>query len=163
IELAWCYWRVGAYDEARVLLRETREEPNTLKDELLLVALLRSAEVERADGRLSDALAILAQAGALIETCGNDALTGIFHGTRARALLAEGRIVEAEKTAHAAVRALEGVDELALLTEALTTHGTTLARLGQMTGARAALERALQTGDRAGAGESVGRAALAMS
>src|SRR5437868_2371972 len=88
IELAWCYWRVGAYDEARVLLRETCDEPSALEGELRVVALLRSAEVERADGRLSDALAILMQAGTLIETCGNDALTGIFHGTLAITLIA---------------------------------------------------------------------------
>src|SRR5205085_2612139 len=249
IELAWCYWRAGAYDEARVLLRETLDGPGALAGELRALALLRSAEVERADGRLTDALTVLAQAGALVEACGNDALMGIFHGTlastlialslaeqrqdyadralielaaasfhleqaghtrfcaraennlgflltrlarfseahehlararrlfvslremgsvaqvddtRARALLAEGRVSEAEKTARAAVRALEGGDELALLTEALTTHGTALARLGRIADARAALERALEVGDRAGACEGVGRAALVM-
>ncbi|HYX42552.1 MAG TPA: sigma-54 factor interaction domain-containing protein, partial [Pyrinomonadaceae bacterium] len=249
IELAWCYWRAGAFDEARVLLRATLDSADALDDELRTVALLRSAEVERADGRLSDARVVLAQAEPFIKACSKHALTGIFHGTlastlialgtaerrqdyidqalieltaasyhleqsghtrfcaraennlgflfvrlarfteahehlararrlfanlketgsvaqvddsRARAFVAEGRYVEAEKTARSAVRALEAGDELALLTEALTTHGTTLARLERTTEARAALERALETGDRAGASEGVGRAALVM-
>src|SRR5205085_1246215 len=75
-------------DEARVLLRETLDGPGALAGELRALALLRSAEVERADGRLTDALTVLAQAGALVEACGNDALMGIFHGTLASTLIA---------------------------------------------------------------------------
>ena len=50
IELAWCYWRAGAFDEARVLLRATLDSADALDDELRTVALLRSAEVPRGPG-----------------------------------------------------------------------------------------------------------------
>jgi tetratricopeptide (TPR) repeat protein len=49
--------------------------------------------------------------------------------TRARAFLGEGRNAEAEKAAHASVRALEKSDMQALLAESLTTHGRALSRL----------------------------------
>ncbi len=82
--------------------------------------------------------------------------------TRARALLAEGHVAEAEKIVRGAVRALEAGDELALLTEALTTHGTALARLSRAAEARVALERAVATGERAGDLEGAGRAVLSV-
>jgi transcriptional regulator with GAF, ATPase, and Fis domain len=80
--------------------------------------------------------------------------------TRARALLAAGRVEEAEKVVRHAVRTLAAGDELGLLTEALTTHGTALARLDRMAEARIALERARATGEHAGDLEGAGRAAL---
>ena len=49
--------------------------------------------------------------------------------TRAKALLTEGRPAEAEKVLRSAVRTLEQGGEQSLLTEALTTYGTALARL----------------------------------
>src|ERR1051326_7726937 len=49
--------------------------------------------------------------------------------TSARVLLAEGRNIEAERLARMAVDALQQSDRQHLLAEALTTHGTTLARL----------------------------------
>ena len=63
--------------------------------------------------------------------------------TRARVFLKEKRITEAEKIARASVRALENSDRQALLAEALTTHGTALARLGRYGEALAAFRRAL--------------------
>src|SRR3989449_1842247 len=48
--------------------------------------------------------------------------------TRARTLLAEGRVAEAERVARNAVRTLEKGDEQAVLAEALTTHGVASAR-----------------------------------
>src|SRR5205085_3171159 len=48
---------------------------------------------------------------------------------RARVLLAEGRIAEAEKIARCAVRTLESGGEQSLYAEALTTQGIALARL----------------------------------
>ncbi|MDQ2856809.1 MAG: response regulator, partial [Acidobacteriota bacterium] len=82
--------------------------------------------------------------------------------SRARVMLAERRIVEAEKTARAAVRTLEQGDELSLLAEALTTHGTALARLKHPEQARTTLERALEVAERAGDLESAGNAALVL-
>src|SRR6185295_6254541 len=50
--------------------------------------------------------------------------------TRARVFLKEKRDAEAEKVARSSVRVLENSDRQSLLAEALTTHGTALARLG---------------------------------
>jgi len=50
--------------------------------------------------------------------------------TRARTLLAEGHVTEAERIVLSAVRTLERGGEQAVLAEALTTYGTVLARLG---------------------------------
>lgn len=86
--------------------------------------------------------------------------------TRARVLLAEGRVQEAEKFARAAVQALETEDEgqslLALLAEAQTTHGVALARLGRYEEARRALERAVESAERATDARAVGEAGLTL-
>jgi tetratricopeptide (TPR) repeat protein len=81
---------------------------------------------------------------------------------RARVLLAEGRMVEAEKTVRAAVHTLEKGDELSLLAEALTTHGIALARLDHPEQACAALKRAADISERAGDFEGSGMAALTL-
>ena len=82
--------------------------------------------------------------------------------TRARVLLAEGRTVEAEKTARAAVLRLEKGDQLSLLAEALTTHGIALSRLRHFETARMALDRAIDIAEQVGDFESAGVAALSM-
>ncbi len=253
IEIAWCYWREGAYAEARLLLRTALDGLDSRACELRALTLVRYAEVERAAGRFHDALIRLFEAEPLAKATDNHALKGKFHSThastlasmlevlgggehrqdyidraliefsaasfhfeqaghvrycarvennfgfllyrqgqfaaayehlararrhfvrlkeassvaqvdetRARALLAEGRVAEAERVARNAVRTLEAGDELALLTEALTTHGTALARLDQPAEALSTLERALATGERAGDLEGAGRAALSL-
>ncbi|HET6978544.1 MAG TPA: tetratricopeptide repeat protein [Pyrinomonadaceae bacterium] len=63
--------------------------------------------------------------------------------TRARVFLKEKRNEEAEKVARASVRIFEDSDRQSLLAEALTTHGTALARLGQYGVALASFRRAL--------------------
>jgi tetratricopeptide (TPR) repeat protein len=80
--------------------------------------------------------------------------------TRARVLVAEGRLGEAEAAARSAVRALGAGGEQALLAEALTAHGEALARLGRKDEARAVLRRAAETAERAGNLEGAGLAAL---
>ena len=80
--------------------------------------------------------------------------------TRARILLAEGRNVEAEKTARSAVLRLEDGDEFSLLAEALTTHGIALARLEHRDQARATLDRAVNIAEQVGDFEKAGVAAL---
>jgi CheY-like chemotaxis protein len=82
--------------------------------------------------------------------------------TRARTLLAEGRLPEAERFARSAVQTLEKGDEQALLAEALTTHGVALARLGNQTRARALLQRAIEVAETAGDLEGAGRAHLSI-
>ncbi|HYE65959.1 MAG TPA: sigma 54-interacting transcriptional regulator, partial [Pyrinomonadaceae bacterium] len=80
--------------------------------------------------------------------------------TRARAFLAQGRNSEAEKVVRSAVRTLEQGDEQALLAEALTTHGTALARLGKHEQARRTLQRAVEVASQAGDLDGAGLAAL---
>ena len=72
--------------------------------------------------------------------------------TRARVFLKEKRDAEAEKVVRAAVRVLENSDMQSVLIEALTTHATALARLGNYSSAfatfRRSLDLSLQIGDR---------------
>lgn len=241
-DLARCYWREGAFDEARVTLRLALDEFSDRDTEQRVIALLRLGEVERASGSLTEALRIYESLPALMDQVTDHFLTATFHHgfanvlnqfnyidralieyaaasfhfeqtghkrfhacvennlgflfstlrryeeahehldraqmlmtrlkddvdlaqvdeTRARVLLAQGRIVEAEKTARAAVRRLEKGDELSLLAEALTTHGITLARLDHSEQAQAALDRAVHVAEQAGDFQSAGVAALSI-
>lgn len=83
--------------------------------------------------------------------------------TRARAFIAQGQFSKAEKLARASVQALAEGDALSLLAEALTTYGTALARLGNFSKARVALEKAIRTAHDAGDPGSEGVAALSMA
>jgi len=248
-DLALCYWRSGAYDEARVTLQLALDELSASDIEQRATTLLRKALVERASSRLNEALLIYKNSAPLFEEITDHLLTATFHHgfanvlnqlgslenrkdyvdlalieyaaasfhfeqtgherfhacvennlgfllgtvnrfeeahehldraqmlmtrlkdnvhlaqvdeTRARIMLAQGRTVEAEKTARAAVLRLERGDELSLLAEALTTHGIALARLDHSDQARTALERAITIAEQAGDSESAGVAALAV-
>ncbi len=247
IEIAYCYWREGAFDEARVMLREAQSRVGNSNSELTAIALLRSAIVERSAKRFNDALRIHTEAAPVFEKCSDHLLRAQFHSgfanvlnylsaaeyredyvdralieytaasfhfeeagharyqacvennlgfllstigkfteahqhldraqalfttlkdsvylaqvddTRARVMLAEGRIAEAEKRVQSAVRTLERGDEQSLLAEALTTHGIALARLGQHETARATFQSAIEGAYQAGDPESAGQAAL---
>ena len=246
-DLAVCYWRAGAYDEARVTLQEALAEFDERDIEQRTIALIWKAEVERASQRLNEALRVYNEITPLFDEVTNHSLAAHFHNglattlkdlravenrehytdrvlmeyaaasfhfeqaghtryqacvennigslfgiigkfedahehldraqvlmtrlkdnvhlgqvdeTRARVLLAEGRTVEAEKTARAAVRRLEKGDELSLLAEALTTHGIALVRLDHSHQARASLERAIAVAEQVGDFESAGLSAL---
>jgi tetratricopeptide (TPR) repeat protein len=248
-DLALCYWREGAYDEARVTLIAALDEFEAGDIELRAVALLRKGIVERTSGRLNEALRVYNDAAPLFDQITDHLLTAHFHHafanalkhlraaenredytdralieytaagfhfeqagharyqacvennigslfgiigkfddahehldraqmlmtclkdnvhlaqvdeTRARVLLAEGRVVEAEKTVRAAVLRLEKGDELSLLAEALTTHGIALACLDHSDQARAALDRAITVAEKAGDFENAGMTALTM-
>lgn len=248
-DLAYCYWREGAFDEARVILQEALARLAHTESETRALALLRSGIVEGSAQRFHDALRIFTEAAPLIEKSSDLFLGGKFHHsfgtllkklgeaeqrldyidrafiefaaasfhfeqagqprheacvennlgflfctigklaeahehldraqmlltrlkddvhlaqvdeTRARVMLAEGRVVEAEKTVGNAVRTLEKGDELSLLAEALTTQGVALARLHHAEKARAALNRAAEVAEQAGDPESAGVAALAL-
>jgi tetratricopeptide (TPR) repeat protein len=248
-DLAVCYWREGALDEARVMLHESLGELTDTDAELKAVGFLRLGLVERSAKRFNDALRIHAEAAQLFDKLGNHLLKAQFHigfanllnhlrtaenranyadralieyaaasfhfeqaghtryqacvennlgflfgsigkfieahehldraqmlftglkddvhlaqvdETRARVMLAEGRVVEAEKTVRAAVRTLEKGDEQSLLVEALTTQSTALARLKHPEQSRAMLERAIEVAERAGDLESAGNAAMVM-
>src|SRR2546425_3341252 len=82
--------------------------------------------------------------------------------TRARTLLAENRLAEAERVARNAVRTLEKGDEQAVLAEALTTHGVACARLGDYPRAKRLLQRAIEVAETTGDPEGAGRAKLSI-
>ena len=79
-ELGFCYKRLGAYDEARVVYQEALkglEEggPQDLRAEVLK----RLAVVELHTGRYNDALRVLTDAADLFDGSDDDALKGKFH------------------------------------------------------------------------------------
>lgn len=78
-DLALCYWRAGAYDEARVTLQEALAEFDERDTEQRAIALLRKALVERDSNRLSEALTIHNQAAPLFDKITDHLLTAHFH------------------------------------------------------------------------------------
>ena len=82
--------------------------------------------------------------------------------SRARVFLAEQHYTQAEIAARGSVRIFEEGDQKALLAEALTTHGTALARLGRHERAAGQFQRAMEVSQQAGAAEMGGIAALTM-
>ncbi len=113
-------------------------------------------------GRYSDAHHHLDRARLLFLELKDAGTVAQVDDTRARTLLAEGRSVEAERFARQAVKTLEKGGEQALLAEALTTHGTALARLGNYSRSKALLERAIEVAETAGDLEGSGRAKLSI-
>jgi transcriptional regulator with PAS, ATPase and Fis domain len=113
-------------------------------------------------GRTKEAHEHLNRARLLFASLKDSGSTAQVDDTRARVLLAQSRNIEAEKVVSSAVRTLERGDEHSLLAEALTTHGTALARLGRYEEARLTLERALDVAERLGDVESAGAAAITM-
>lgn len=252
-DLALCYWREGAYDEARAILKlalnQLDQHQSGIGEETHQRTFLNLATIERSSLRLKDALQVHRQGAVVFENCKNHSLRGKFHNeyatvlknlglaesredyldqalleyaaasfhfeqsgsvrfqaitennrgflfssigrfteahehlqraralfqsvgdrghtaqvdeTRARVLLAEGRIKEAEAIARSSVRTLQGGDQRSLLAESLTTHGTTLARLKRWDEARSALKRAVDIAEQGGDPEMAGTAALTM-
>lgn len=247
-DLARCYWREGAYGEARVMLEEALRDIGT-DVEQRAIAIVRLGEVERTSRRFKEALEIYEDNTPLFDQIADPFLIGTFHqaygnvlnqlssiedrqdyadlalieytaasfhyeqagherfyaciennigfllgkfgrfedahehldraqmimtrlkdnihlgqidDTRARVLLTEGRIVEAEKTARSAVARHEKGDALSLLAEALTTQGIALAQLRRSDQARAIFERAISVAQECGDFESAGLAALTL-
>lgn len=250
IDLAICYWREGAFDEARITLDHALLQLGDLDSEQRLRAFLNKAIVEKVSNRYRESLRLHREAAPLFDVSRNDALKGKFHNsyamvlqnlglaqhrddyldraliefsaasfhfeqakhkrfqgvvennlgflfielgrfqdghdhlsrsravavalkdqsfvaqvddTRARAFIAEGQFSKAETIARTSVKALEGGGQLSMLAEALTTHGTALARLGHFPQARVVLERAIRTAHNAGDPGSGGVAALSIA
>lgn len=111
-------------------------------------------------GRFTEAHEHLDRAQMLFTTLKDSAHLAQVDETRARLLLAQGRTVEAEKTARAAVKALEVGGERLLLAEALTTLGIAQARLQHDTQALAILERAITLAEEMDDTEAAGNSAL---
>jgi tetratricopeptide (TPR) repeat protein len=90
IDLAICYWREGALDEARVTLRLVMDSLEGTKSEQKLRALLNSAIVEKAATRDQEALRIYREAAPQFDTSANHALKGKFHNSYATLLKSLG-------------------------------------------------------------------------
>ncbi len=80
--------------------------------------------------------------------------------TRARVFLKQGRNAEAEKVARSSVRTLEKSDIQLPLAEALTAHGTALARLENYSMALSTFRRAIDVSQQTGSVNRAGQAAL---
>jgi len=79
-ELGMCYWRLGAYDEAHVVLSEAAQGIGEI--ELKAKILIRRTLIEVWDGRYYEAWETLKEAQALFECCG-DSVKGRWHGQMA--------------------------------------------------------------------------------
>jgi CheY-like chemotaxis protein len=248
-DLALCYWREGALDEARITLASALNRLTDGEPDLRAILLIRAGIVEMDSRKLNESFRFFNEAKPLVEESENDALKGSFHmgfanlftrlalpdsredyfdqalientaasfhfekagnrrvharvennlgflfftigryqeshkhldrarqlflelkdigavaqvdDTRARTLLAEGRLKEAERYARQAVKTLEKGDECSLLVEALTTHAIIIARLGNHARARALLQRAIEVAETCGDLEGAGRARLSI-
>lgn len=248
VELACCYWREGAFDEARIILVEALQVLTT-GGNTRARALLRLAIVEWSDSRLHEALKVLSENVGLFNKITNQTLKGSYHNqmavlfeelavaekrndyfqralreygwaeqyfkiaqnksfranvknnvgvvffklsrfgeahrhleharrlsttsrdriqtaqiddTRAQVLIAERKFKQAETVAKGAVRVLEKSGHQCLLTDALITYGTALARLKQYERAQFTFQKAIEVAHQVGALNKAGLAALTM-
>ncbi len=80
-ELGVCYWRLGAYDESRLVMQEALKPLTDADIELKAKILIRRTTVEVCDNRYYDALNILKETESVFESA-NDALKGRWHGQK---------------------------------------------------------------------------------
>lgn len=85
-ELGACYWRLGAHEEARVIMREALKPLTDADIELKAKILIRCTLVEISENKYHEALGILKEAEPVFESA-TDALKGRWHGQRAIILL----------------------------------------------------------------------------
>ncbi|MDQ6654036.1 MAG: tetratricopeptide repeat protein, partial [Acidobacteriota bacterium] len=86
VDLAICYWREGAFDEARVSLDDALMQLGDLQSEQRLRALLNRAIVEKVSRQYENSLKTHREAAPLFEASGNDTLKGKFHNEYATVL-----------------------------------------------------------------------------
>jgi tetratricopeptide (TPR) repeat protein len=93
-ELGVCYWRLGAFDEARQVMQEALKPLTDADVELKAKILIRRTLVEISENKYVEALGILREAESFFESAG-DALKGRWHGQKGlvlrRLATAEGR------------------------------------------------------------------------
>jgi tetratricopeptide (TPR) repeat protein len=78
-ELSLCYFRLGAYDEARVILEEASNNLDANGAELKAEISIRRASVEMWEGRYYEARRVLEETRPLLDDA-NDVLRGKWHG-----------------------------------------------------------------------------------
>lgn len=86
VELAICYWREGALDEARIMFNEALQELTT-EGNTRAHAILRLAILEWSASRNSEALRILTENAFLFKKISNVALRGNYHNQLAIVLI----------------------------------------------------------------------------
>lgn len=248
-DLALCYWKEGAFDEARINLTEALSRIGDGDSDLKAVLLIRAGIIETHARRLQNALTYYQEAEPLVDKSQDHVLKGVFHAecglvfrrlatpenredyldralieyaaasfhyeqagneryqalvennlgylyftidrykdahkhldrartlfanlrdlgavaqvddTRARVLLAEHRLADAERVIRQSIRTLERGGEQAVLAEALTTYGVVLARLGRHARSRELLERAIEVAEIGGDLQGAARAKISI-
>ncbi len=84
-ELAYCYWREGSLDEARIMFTEALQKLTT-EGNTRANALLGLAVVEWSDSRFDEALRILSENAHLFNKITSHALKGAYHSQLAMVL-----------------------------------------------------------------------------
>jgi DNA-binding response OmpR family regulator/predicted negative regulator of RcsB-dependent stress response len=99
-ELGACYWRLGAYGEARLMMKEALKPLTDADVELKAKILIRRTLVEFSENKYYEALNILKEAEPVFASAG-DALKGRWHGQKGVVLhklaLTEGRADYADR------------------------------------------------------------------
>ncbi|MCA1564826.1 MAG: response regulator [Acidobacteria bacterium] len=91
-ELGFCYRRVGAYDDARVVYQEALKGlDDVVEKELRAKILLRLVIVETLSGRYNDSLRILTDETGFFQESSNHFLKGKFHNELALTLMFLGK------------------------------------------------------------------------
>lgn len=95
-DLALCYWRQGAFDEARLILKDALDRLTEEDQEARAIAIIRLGMLEKAAGRYGDSLKAYEEAAPLVESIDNHALKGTFHNERAGLFTRLGLAEESE-------------------------------------------------------------------
>jgi len=85
-DLAVCYWREGAFDEARITLSQALSLVSAEDVDLRASILVRAGIVEVDSRRLSEAIRIYNEAASLVEKSSDHNLHGTFHNSFGLAL-----------------------------------------------------------------------------
>lgn len=96
VELGACYWRLGAHDDARVIMGEALRPLTESDVELKAKIHIRRTLVEISENRYYEALNILKEAEPIFESA-TDALKGRWHGQKALVL---DMLATAERKTH---------------------------------------------------------------
>jgi tetratricopeptide (TPR) repeat protein len=147
-ELGMCYWRLGAYDESRLVMREALKPLTDADLDLKAKILIRRTVVEVWENRCYEALSILKEAEPVFTSAG-DALKGRWHGQMVLVLIrlalvegsteyADGAIIEFE----AAIYHYEQAGHVRYCATNLNNLAMTLYKLGRYREAHESLDRA---------------------
>jgi CheY-like chemotaxis protein len=85
-ELAYCYWREGAFNKVKSLLQEVLSRFRDVESEVRMPALLCSVVVEQSVQKYNDALRICIEVAFIFEKCGDYILKAKFHNEFANVL-----------------------------------------------------------------------------